>query len=372
MNKNPNSILLLVKVPPPLTGATLMNMYVVDSEKIKSKFNIRVIAVSYKKDIISKHDCFYNKLVKIIIVHYRLLKLLIMFNPKIVYFQVSPIGIAFIRDCSYIFWLKVFGKQIVYHLHGKGIKDASESSPLMRGLYRWAFKRTSIISLSRMLTDDITPVYAGVPYIVNNGIPIVPQYDVKIDGKESTPVRVLFLSNLLYSKGIIVFLDALMMLRWSCQNKISVQIVGKEAELSADMLVSEIEKRSIHHFVSYAGPKYGEEKNEIFRQTDIFVYPTLNDVWGLVILEAMQFGIPIIATREGAIPEIVDDGTTGFLVDKNSPAQIAEKLTQLIETPHLCRSMGNAGRTKFLERYTLSHFEESMKSVFENMLIYTR
>jgi len=82
----------------------------------------------------------------------------------------------------------------------------------------------------------------------------------------------------------------------------------------------------------------------------------------------MQFGIPIIATREGAMPEIIDDKITGFLVDKNQPEQIAEKIKILFNDEELRRKMGEAGRKKFLEKYTLEIFEQNMKKVFDGIL----
>jgi len=82
----------------------------------------------------------------------------------------------------------------------------------------------------------------------------------------------------------------------------------------------------------------------------------------------MQFGLPVIATIEGAIPEIIDDVITGFLVEKNSPDQIADKIEIFVKNPSLIESMGKAARKKYEEKYTLEIFEKNMKEVFDKVL----
>jgi len=98
------------------------------------------------------------------------------------------------------------------------------------------------------------------------------------------------------------------------------------------------------------------------------VLPTLNDCFPLVILEAMRAGLPVVATDEGAIPEIVDDEVTGYIVPKNQPENLADKLELLLYDPELRKRMGGAGRNRFLEKYTLDKFESGLLTIFQNVL----
>ena len=111
----------------------------------------------------------------------------------------------------------------------------------------------------------------------------------------------------------------------------------------------------------------GKKKNELMYSNDIMILPTKRDYFPTVILEAMRCGMPVISTREGAIPEIVDDGQNGFLVEKNSPHQIAEKIEYLINNPKIMDEMGQKGRKKYLENYTLDKFEQNMRKVFKSI-----
>jgi len=364
MNKR---ILLFLKLPPPLTGATLMNSFVEESRLISSNFKKITIPLSYKENL-SDRNMFSTKKIKTILwVYYKLLSVIINFKPELIYFQISPLGIAFYRDCTYLFLMKIFKKKILLHMHGKGIDECVKDSRLKRAIYKWAFKNTFVICLSENLKSDLAKVYFGIPYIVNNSIKYNP--GVTINRQDKDVINILFLSNLILSKGIFDYLEAFEILsKKTLRNKYRGIIVGKEVELSKEEIAFEIKKRDLERIVKYLGPKYEEEKNEILKETNILVFPTCNDVWGLVILEAMQFGIPVIATKEGAIPEVLNDGLTGFLIDKNKPDQIAEKLELLINDTELRQRIGSAGRAEFLKKYTLDVFEYNINEVFVNVI----
>ncbi len=79
------------------------------------------------------------------------------------------------------------------------------------------------------------------------------------------------------------------------------------------------------------------------------------EAFGWVIAEAMAASRPLVATRAGGIPELVDDGVNGFLVPVRSPAQIAQRVIQLLEDPVLRARMGAAGRLAAEQKFDLSH-----------------
>jgi glycosyltransferase involved in cell wall biosynthesis len=358
-------IIFFLKLPPPISGATTVNKYVAESSLLKNTFNIKLIPVSYKKQRDNVRILSFGKISAILKSYYKLIVSFIKAKPGyIVYFQISPLGMAFYRDCTYLFLIKLFHGHAVLHMHGLGINQAA--SGFRKKIYKWAFKKSSVICLSNLLTYDIANIYAGSPYVVNNAIPLV-QSDMSISRGKSSVVRVLFFSNLIISKGIFVFLDAMELLH---KRDIDFQafIVGKESEITADVLIKEMQSRNLEKCIKYLGPKFNQEKNEVLQQCDICVYPTYRDAFPLVLLEVMQFGLPVIASIEGAIPDIVDDGKTGFLVEKHQPKQIADKLELLINNPEIRIAMGKAAKEKFFGRYTLNAFEKNMATVFESIL----
>ena len=101
-------ILHLLKLPPPITGATLMNKYVAESKLLNNNYTNRLIQISYKTSLKAKKQFTLSKIWVFLSLHFKLFKDLLLYKPTLVYFQISPIGPAFIRDCTYIFIIKLF------------------------------------------------------------------------------------------------------------------------------------------------------------------------------------------------------------------------------------------------------------------------
>lgn len=122
--------------------------------------------------------------------------------------------------------------------------------------------------------------------------------------------------------------------------------------------------------VEYLGKRYGEEKNAVFARSDIFCFPTFyhNETFGLVNLEAMQWGLPVVATPEGGIPDVVLDGETGFLVPQRNAEALADSLEVLLSDPELRFRMGKAGRRHYEANFTQSHFEERMRVILSEVI----
>ncbi len=363
-----NKILLFIKVPPPTTGATTINKQVLDSLKIKENFIVRAIPISYMN---SRHEMGKIKFSKLIIffnIFVKLISELISRKPDLIYFQISPRGIAFIRDALFVSLMKVFRKKIVFHIHGKGILNESTNF-FKRLLYIYVFKNSYLICLSNLLTYDVKPVFNGKIYIVPNGIPDIAQ-NLNFEFKKSQfdgTLKILFISNLIINKGILDLLDALVYLKNKKIN-FKVTIIGAEADLSKNQLLEYVKQKRLSQYVEYVGAVYGKQKSKYLEKSDILVFPTKNETFGIVLLEAMQMGVPVIATKEGAIPEIVEDGKTGFLIDKDSPQQLAEKIIAFSEKPELIVEMGIKARKKYEHQYTLEKFEENLVNTFKDIL----
>jgi glycosyltransferase involved in cell wall biosynthesis len=89
-----------------------------------------------------------------------------------------------------------------------------------------------------------------------------------------------------------------------------------------------------------------------YRAASIFCLPTLNEPFGLVFLEAFSYGLPVVATRIGAIGEIVQDGESGYLVAAQSAGELADRLNRLLDDPSLCERFGSRGRDWVGRRYS--------------------
>lgn len=185
--------------------------------------------------------------------------------------------------------------------------------------------------------------------------------------KMCTSVQMVFLSNLLERKGVLDLLDALVLLRK--RGFLSIcNIVGAEtAEIKKERLQYEISKRGLDGVVIYKGSMYGDDKSKELKIADLFVHPTRDDCFPLVLLEAMAHGLPCVSTNEGAISEIIDDGKTGLIVEKNNPQDLADKIEILLKDEALRKRMGAEGRKKYEQEFTIECFERRLSDILHTL-----
>lgn len=121
----------------------------------------------------------------------------------------------------------------------------------------------------------------------------------------------------------------------------------------------------IANHVNFIGPKFGEDLAECYSACDVFVMPSSGEGFGLVFLEAMAFGKPVIGGNHGGTPDVVVDGVTGFLVEYGDVETLADRLIRLLKEDGLRRQMGEAGRRRVLENFTFEHFRKRLTAVLE-------
>ncbi len=282
------------------------------------------------------------------------------------YIALTCHGKGFLKDAPFAILCKAFGKRLVIHQHNKGMSTCIGHNP-----YKWliplVYKDASVILLSWRLYDDIKPVVDKSQVLIcPNGIPAVQYSAVR---KQNDVTHILFLSNLIKSKGVWDLLDACEILKRN-HTRFICDFVGKEtAEITKELFVAEIQSRGLEDYVIYHGPKYGEDKEQFLSSADIFVFPSTydNETFGLVILEAMQHILPIITYDEGGIPDVVEDGETGFIVSKNDVPALAVKIEYLIAHSDVAKTLGMAGLKKYNQEFRLEIWEERMCYILKSI-----
>ena len=336
------------------------------SKLINDKFNTRFVDLNTSDNISDIGSFGVKKLLRVVVIILVLIKEIIFFRPKLVHVAISARGFGFYRDFLFIVILKAFRKPIIIHLHSKGISENSNRL-LHDRASRYLFRQSKVILLSKILYSDIAN-YVDIKnvYICPNGIE--KRKDVPTDSElEKKPRTILFLSNLIESKGVLVLLESLAILRDIYGDEFKCLIVGGEADITRQHLEARINELGLVKHVHYLGKKFGSEKHQIFLQADIFILPTRypNECFPLVILEAMQYSIPVVSSNEGAIAEIVDNNKTGIVLADLEPLTISKSVLRLLENPLLIKSMGLAARQKFLLKYTNTVFENRMIEILD-------
>ena len=360
------SILFVIHMPPPVHGAAMVGKYIHDSEMINSVFDCHYINLTTASSL---EDIGHFKFKKIYSLWHLLSKIHHAVNelqPNYVYITPNAKGGPFYKDFVVVMMLKWMCCKVVAHYHNKGV--STRQNILDHFLYKRFFNGLKIILLSECLYPDVQKyVKKDDVFICPNGIPERCKKGKMNNEKSISIPHVLFLSNLLIDKGVLVLLDALKILKEKGCSFVCDFVGDETADMDATRFEEEIKIRDLTEIAYYRGKQYGKDKDYYLDSSDIFVHPTNDDCFPLVLLEAMQHGLPIVTTDEGGIPDIVKDGENGYLCKQNNPKDLAEKLITLLDDEQLRLKMGQDGYMKFQENYTLEIFEKRFTDILHTL-----
>ncbi|AZI25213.1 MULTISPECIES: glycosyltransferase family 4 protein [Pedobacter] len=360
------NVLFILHLPPPIHGASIANTYIKESKIINSEHNTDYISLATNTVLSQTGKGSIRKAFKFLSILGKILKLISTKNYDLCYLSLTASGPAFYKDLIVVALLKLANKKILYHFHNKGVALAKQNK-VNDALYRFAFKGTKSILLSKYLYSDIqrfvkeTDVFY-CPY----GIPVSTVCTQKKPKEKSSinAISLLYLSNMMIEKGVYDLLHACVLLK-NRNIPFVCNFVGGWTDITPEEFDKFVEENDLSMQVFAHGPKYATEKLNFFNHADVFIFPTFYhyETFGLVNLEAMQHSLPIISTHEGGIPDVISDGNTGFLVPKNTPEAIAEKIVFFAEHPEHAEAMGLKGKLRFEEYFTIDKFEQNISQV---------
>lgn len=125
-------------------------------------------------------------------------------------------------------------------------------------------------------------------------------------------------------------------------------------------------KRGLQDVIRFTG--YRKDPLDIVEALDVIVLTSLSEGLPVTLLEAMALRKPVVATRVGGVPEVVQDGVTGYLVPPGDALQFANALISLFQNPKLMREMGERGRKWVEENFSLSTMAEKTDNVYFEVL----
>ena len=187
------------------------------------------------------------------------------------------------------------------------------------------------------------------------------------DGK----VRIATTGRLVEKKGIEYGIRAVAKIAEFNQN-IEYNIIGDgDLKEHFEKLIAQL---NIERIVKILGWRQQQEIIEILDNCHIFVAPSVTasdgnqDAPVNTLKEAMSMGLPVISTQHGGIPELVEDGVSGFLVPEKDADAIAEKLNYFIQHPEIWEAMGKAGRARVEEKYDMNKLNDELVEIYQQML----
>ncbi len=121
----------------------------------------------------------------------------------------------------------------------------------------------------------------------------------------------------------------------------------------------------VERYVTFLGELSNDELREQYKDCSVFVMPSSREGFGIVFLEAMAYGKPVVGGNHGGTPSVVNDGETGLLVESSDADGIARAITKLLSDGGLRDRLGRAGRERLLNEFTFERFERSFETAFE-------
>lgn len=337
-----------------------MGKYIHDSKLINESFDCHYINLTTAKNLEDIGHFRLGKIVEFVKLLHRIRKTIKQLKPDLVYVTPNAKGGAFYKDFIVVEMIKSMGCKVIVHYHNKGVATRQDRW-LDDKLYRKFFHGIKVILLAEALYPDVQKyVRRKDVYICPNGIP---EQELILKKKHSG-FNILFISNMMKEKGVFVLLDACQILKDRNFN-FHCHFVGKWSDISEKGFNRYVDEHQLQENVTAYGAKYGDEKTKFFALADLLVFPTYyhNECFPLVLLEAMQQKITCIASDEGGIPDIVDDGNTGYIVPKKDANVIADKIEYLYNYPEVNKQMGENGYRKYNEMFTLNIFERRFTDV---------
>lgn len=219
------------------------------------------------------------------------------------------------------------------------------TGPLIRFLWKRA---AAVVANSRGLADLARKSAGATPIgLIPNGVDptrFAPADELSREG----PVRLVFVGRLVRQKGLDVLLEALSRLpRDACYE---ATIIG-DGPLRED-LANMAGRLGLGGKVRFAGWVSRADMPQELRHGDAFVFPSRDEGMPNAVLEAMASGLAVAATRIAGNEELVEDGSTGFLVPPDDPDALAGVLARLVADRNLCWRLGTAGRDKVVREYS--------------------
>jgi len=256
---------------------------------------------------------------------------------------------------------RALGIPVILHLHGANFAEFCD------GLPAW-LRRVVIASMNRANAVVVLGSH-WASYVERIGIDpgririirnAVPGPEASSAARPGGRCRILFLGVIAERKGMPELIEALS----------REELRGLDWEIAiggngnTDPYLALVEQHGLSDRVRFLGWVDNPKARALLAETDIFVLPSRNEGLPMAILEAMAFGVPVVATPVGDIREAVEDGVTGVIVPVRDPQALAKALADLVRDPVLRRRLGDQALTRFHADFDIAAFNRRLAALY--------
>ena len=219
-----------------------------------------------------------------------------------------------------------------------------------------------VIALSENMRDKIKEIYRRDIKIIPNGIDMELFRDESEHSIHNNDKKlILFVGSLRPVKGVIYLIEAMNIIRQDIP-EVRLLIVGDGEDKKK--LTEFVEKSDLKKYVHFAGKIENEKIPAYMAKSDVFVLPSLSEGFGIVVIEAMASGLPIIATNVGGLPDIIKDGENGFLIQPKRPEEIAKKINIIFKNDKLREKIRKNNKEKS-KKYSWNIIAKDLEDIYQ-------
>jgi glycosyltransferase involved in cell wall biosynthesis len=262
---------------------------------------------------------------------------------------------------------RTFGVPIIVHLHGGGFDaEFARMSPRGQRLARWLFREAHLcIVLGQYWADFICKTFDLSPertLILMNAVPEPPQAHRVVDFA-ARPQHILFLGEVGERKGVHILVKALGGLRdrrdWRCTiaGNGPLEVYQKQAE---DLGVSDR--------ITFLGWQSPQQTSALLASAHLLVLPSFSENLPMAVLEGLAYGLVVISTPVGAIPEVVQDGQNGLLVPVGDADALTTAFNRVLDVPEQARQLGAAAAETFRTQLSLKPYCEKLVQLYRQVM----
>ena len=292
----------------------------------------------------------------------RLVRLLSRHRPDVVHLHTCSYA-TFYRTVLDVVTCRVLRGRYVLHVHGGLFGEFLAS---VRGIRRWLVVgvlrgAARVIVLGEVWRTKLTQQAGGLKLsVIRNGVE--PSADVRCD--ERRGAGVLFVGDLSEPKRPDDLLVAYAALPSPVRARYPLTVVGG-GEASRQRWLTELAQRlGVADAVRFRGPQEHDTVRSMMHRADLFVLPSRAEGMPLALLEAMQAGLPAVATRVGAVPEMVTDGVEAALVAAQDTLALTRRMNQLLSDEGQRREMGRAARQRAGRELSAAQFRSAIAALW--------
>ena len=282
-----------------------------------------------------------------------------LFHPeiKIVHVQGS-VGASFWRKAIFIYIAKFFHKKVVWHMHAGRFAVFYQQ-------HRYAVRKVVdksdvIIALSQYWKEYFKNEFPTKRVEIIKNVISAPV----VHKQQTGYFTLLFLGLLGKNKGIYDLLECIRDHKVEFQGKLKLYIGGNGEIEHVKQLIKEY---GIADIVIFEGWVSGDKKIELLNKSDAYILPSYKEGLPISILEAMSYGMPIISTPVGGIPEIVSNGENGYLVEPGNKEDIYKAIMSLLNDADLRNRMGRISLSRVGEHLP-EYVEKQLETLYDSLL----